>query len=76
MKRKPAGVRRRRGLTEVGDYVDDKKESPAGEKRTSSTRVRKQSEEPNAPDIFSVGRNAPCPCGSGERFKNCCGKIK
>ena len=21
-----------------------------------------------------VGRNAPCPCGSGKKFKNCCGK--
>jgi hypothetical protein len=22
-----------------------------------------------------VGRNRPCPCGSGERFKDCCGSI-
>ena len=22
----------------------------------------------------SVGRNDPCPCGSGKKFKNCCGK--
>ena len=22
--------------------------------------------------IGSVGRNAPCPCGSGKKFKNCC----
>lgn len=22
----------------------------------------------------TVGRNAPCPCGSGKKFKNCCGK--
>jgi len=21
-----------------------------------------------------VGRNAPCPCGSGKKFKKCCGK--
>ena len=21
-----------------------------------------------------VGRNAPCPCGSGKKFKQCCGK--
>jgi preprotein translocase subunit SecA len=24
--------------------------------------------------IESSGRNAPCPCGSGKKFKNCCGK--
>lgn len=23
-----------------------------------------------------VGRNAPCPCGSGKKYKNCCGKNK
>jgi len=22
------------------------------------------------------GRNRPCPCGSGKKFKNCCGKQK
>ena len=21
-----------------------------------------------------VGRNAPCPCGSGKKFKHCCGR--
>ncbi len=21
-----------------------------------------------------TGRNAPCPCGSGQKFKKCCGK--
>ncbi|RZQ53064.1 preprotein translocase subunit SecA [Pseudoalteromonas phenolica] len=23
-----------------------------------------------------VGRNEPCPCGSGKKFKQCCGKLK
>jgi len=23
-------------------------------------------------DYSDVGRNDPCPCGSGEKFKNCC----
>jgi hypothetical protein len=22
-----------------------------------------------------VGRNEPCPCGSGKKHKNCCGKA-
>ena len=21
-----------------------------------------------------IGRNDPCPCGSGKKYKNCCGK--
>ena len=24
--------------------------------------------------VEKVGRNEPCPCGSGKKFKNCCGK--
>ena len=24
--------------------------------------------------IESAGRNAPCPCGSGKKFKQCCGR--
>ena len=28
----------------------------------------------SAPQNKDVGRNDPCPCGSGLKFKNCCGK--
>ncbi|MDY7109772.1 MAG: SEC-C metal-binding domain-containing protein, partial [Planctomycetota bacterium] len=24
----------------------------------------------------TVGRNEPCPCGSGKKYKHCCGKRK
>jgi len=23
-----------------------------------------------------IGRNDPCPCGSGKKYKKCCGKFK
>ena len=25
-------------------------------------------------DMPKVGRNEPCPCGSGKKYKNCCGR--
>lgn len=31
------------------------------------------SKEPSVP---AVGRNEPCPCGSGEKYKNCHGKLR
>jgi preprotein translocase subunit SecA len=34
-----------------------------GEKKKPTTRSAKK-----------IGRNAPCPCGSGKKFKKCCGK--
>jgi preprotein translocase subunit SecA len=26
-------------------------------------------------ELPKVGRNEPCPCGSGKKFKNCCGRL-
>jgi SEC-C motif-containing protein len=26
-------------------------------------------------DVKEVGRNAPCPCGSGRKIKRCCGSL-
>ena len=34
--------------------------------------LRAQSSGPPARSV-KVGRNAPCPCGSGRKFKKCCG---
>ena len=30
--------------------------------------------QPDQPSI-KTGRNEPCPCGSGKKFKKCCGKA-
>ncbi len=40
-----------------------------GAKTRSRADERKKSPQP-AP---KVGRNAPCPCGSGKKYKRCCG---
>ena len=37
-------------------------------------------DEPDGTPVFAepppakIGRNAPCPCGSGKKYKNCCGR--
>ncbi len=33
-----------------------------------------QINEPAHRDAAKVGRNDPCPCGSGKKYKKCCGK--
>lgn len=40
----------------------------------SSAEARKS--PPKNPDGSKVGRNDPCPCGSGKKYKNCCGRKK
>ena len=36
-------------------------------------RPKKAGQVVSAP---KVGRNDPCPCGSGKKYKNCCGAAK
>lgn len=43
----------------------------------SSTKIKEQEPKINTTvvnDDPKVGRNDPCPCGSGKKYKNCCGK--
>ena len=42
------------------------------EKRVEITRLWR--EEHMAKSEKTVGRNDPCPCGSGKKYKKCCGK--
>lgn len=36
-------------------------------------QIRKQYNEDNRAVSTKVGRNQPCPCGSGKKYKKCCG---
>ncbi len=40
------------------------------EQRALSEKIKAQGEN------LHIGRNAPCPCGSGKKYKDCCGKVK
>ncbi|MBR2860272.1 MAG: SEC-C domain-containing protein [Clostridia bacterium] len=42
------------------------------EKRLEITRVWRSDHQ--AVSNKTVGRNDPCPCGSGKKYKNCCGR--
>ena len=46
-------------------------------RRDQRTVVTSQSQAQNTTVVRStpkVGRNDPCPCGSGKKYKHCCGK--
>ena len=39
-------------------------------------RRRKAARDPNDPRTWGkVARNAPCPCGSGKKYKHCHGRV-
>ena len=58
------------GLRESKDYVDALEMDRGGNNHHRSA--------PPGPMQFSppskIGRNDPCPCGSGRKYKHCCGK--
>jgi uncharacterized protein len=34
-----------------------------------------QTMRPAPTRVIKIGRNEPCPCGSGKKFKRCCGPL-
>ena len=51
-------------LSKINSFNDEKEDNES--KMSASTFVRKDKK---------IGRNDPCPCGSGKKYKQCCGKI-
>src|SRR5437763_16418022 len=55
--------------------------TPAPANRTTTTTSGGDGDEvtldlaPVRREMPKVGRNDPCPCGSGKKFKNCCGRT-
>lgn len=54
------------GLEEWNDIFDEDKQKALYKEQKMSTTVRNEGPK--------VGRNDPCPCGSGLKYKKCCGK--
>ncbi|MBI1388042.1 MAG: anaerobic sulfatase maturase [bacterium] len=50
---------------------NQQREHDAAERRLRELRQSVSASTPPAPE---VGRNEPCPCGSGKKYKKCCGK--
>lgn len=50
-------------------------EAPEGEGQSDPETQAKAKSAPFVRDNRKVGRNEPCPCGSGKKFKQCCGRA-
>ena len=44
---------------------------PQGERHVTDSALKSATVVRTTPKI---GRNDPCPCGSGKKYKNCCGR--
>ncbi len=62
---------------ELGQFERQAQASPDDSPVPAHSLPREPSRRPGSPQQSSgssVGRNAPCPCGSGKKHKKCCGK--
>ena len=48
----------------------ERKEVVKGNAAEDSSKIKKQTPKKSV----KIGRNEPCPCGSGKKYKQCCGK--
>lgn len=65
------------GQERKDEFVDKGPIAPAGEDMPGEQQIPER--EPKKPETYrreqpKIGRNDPCPCGSGKKYKNCCGK--
>lgn len=56
-------------LRKVPQMAKEEKKDLISNKEGSTTNFMRKAKQ-------SIGRNDPCPCGSGKKYKNCCGKDK
>ncbi len=67
-------------IMEVGQMISDENQGVIGEQETEQNMngvELSQKPKVNKPIVNQnkqVGRNDPCPCGSGKKYKKCCGR--
>lgn len=55
--------------------TDDRQTASASSSAAVTSEASAPADLPADIDTSKIGRNAPCPCGSGKKFKHCHGKI-
>ncbi len=57
------------------DEAEDEAEEEADPGKTGPRLILPSSVSKPKPRPANVGRNDPCPCGSGKKYKQCCGRV-
>lgn len=68
---------RREGIKTLSDtkYEDAFDDMLKSAKPKDIQRLLTEPSEPYINLNKNIGRNDPCPCGSGKKYKNCCGRV-
>jgi preprotein translocase subunit SecA len=65
----PMPRRKMQFVTNDTSGLEDLMAAPGGAAKPKQGPVTVRREQPK------IGRNEPCPCGSGKKYKNCCGRF-
>lgn len=64
------------GINNQNENIDMNKSMeeamPKLDEQTMQRLLAYQNRKPSIRENKKIGRNDPCPCGSGKKFKNCC----
>jgi preprotein translocase subunit SecA len=65
-----------RAKINLGDELQEQIELRKKRQKSEEARSKLISSEEKSEAVMGekIGRNDPCPCGSGKKYKNCCGK--
>ena len=68
------------GINNQNENIDMNKSMeeamPKLDEQTMQRLLAYQNRKPSIRENKKIGRNDPCPCGSGKKFKNCCMNTK
>lgn len=67
-----ADARNKVALERIGHGIQPEQHVPATDEPDDLPFLRDPLPPPVPPPFPRVGRNAPCPCGSGKKYKKCC----
>ena len=72
----PAAMREHRGSAPAPSKVaaEELDFNPQNSRGNYFANYGAGGERPQPVRVKKVGRNDPCPCGSGKKYKNCCGR--
>jgi len=70
-----AAIDEQRRATAPVSYRHDAIPSPTAGEAPDEVEVAAESEKPFVREGRKVGRNEPCPCGSGKKYKQCHGRL-
>ena len=58
------------------EAMEKKKRQQAEMRLSRGGQESAKNQQPLKREGEKIGRNDPCPCGSGKKYKKCCGRLK